>query len=604
MNKTTILSLFSGAGGLDLGFHLEGFQIKACIEIEQDACETLKLNKGKYLDKDTKIYCEDITKLDPRSVLDEIGEVDFMIGGPPCQSFSAAGRRAGGVFGVNDTRGSLFWFYAQYLKVFKPKGFLFENVKGILQANKSQDWEIIKQSFREIGYKLSFSVVDAADFGVPQHRERVIMVGQKMNTPFRFPRPIYGHNSKEKKPYITPREVFKDIDDPSEIVPTYSGKYGHLLADIPPGLNYSHYTERMGHGSPLFAWRSKFSGFLYKLDPDEPSKTLVAHQGKYDGPFHWKNRKLNKNELIRIQGFPIDYDFFGKKASIEKQIGNSVAPKLAKVLAMCVAKQLFEKKVEIDLLQPNEVLKRKLRSRIKESDAYIKKSQSNIYQLDLFREKIKGDNEKVVLDKHAKSFVNKCTLVDGKWQINAKKTSSSNAVIVTINLSFSNVISGKFNKIHCELRTDDPLDFNIAWDFIHDLINYSCSYENLQPLYGHFTEPYPKFTVDTNINNTNAAIRSIMKMMSDYSFIGKTHKYEELSEIGSTDIIALVKLLRDKGVDIRIHETNRAIPKGYFKICYPFCTPSWQRTYTKWIDIGNHKTSDVDIKNIMGSLSQ
>jgi DNA (cytosine-5)-methyltransferase 1 len=372
MKRTTVLSLFSGAGGLDLGFHLEGFDIKACIEIEKDACETLKLNKGKYLNENTKIYCEDITKLDPKKVEKEIGKVEFMIGGPPCQSFSAAGRRAGGVFGVNDTRGSLFWFYAQYLKVFKPKGFLFENVKGILQANKNQDWEIIKQSFKEIGYKLSYSIVDAADFGVPQHRERVIMVGQKIDTPFRFPRPIYGHNSKDNKPYITPRMVFQDIDDPNEIVPIYSGKYGHLLAEIPPGLNYSHYTERMGHPAPLFAWRSKFSGFLYKLDPDEPSKTLVAHQGKYDGPFHWKNRKLNKDELIRIQGFPVDYIFFGTKISIEKQIGNSVAPILASVLARSVAKQIFNKEIDIGLLQPNEVLKRKLKSRVKKSSGFIK----------------------------------------------------------------------------------------------------------------------------------------------------------------------------------------------------------------------------------------
>ncbi|MDQ6977493.1 MAG: DNA cytosine methyltransferase, partial [Ghiorsea sp.] len=192
MKKVKVLSLFSGAGGLDLGFHLEGFDIKACIELEKDACDTLELNKDKYLSKDTKIYCHDITKLPPESVKNEIGNVDFMIGGPPCQSFSAAGRRAGGVPGINDTRGSLFWYYAQYLRTFKPKGFLFENVKGILQANKSQDWEIIKESFRELGYKLTYRILDAADYGTPQHRERVILVGQLLETPFKFPKPVFG----------------------------------------------------------------------------------------------------------------------------------------------------------------------------------------------------------------------------------------------------------------------------------------------------------------------------------------------------------------------------------------------------------------------------
>jgi hypothetical protein len=176
--------------------------------------------------------------------------------------------------------------------------------------------------------------------------------------------------------------------------------------------------------------------------------------------------------------------------------------------------------------------------------------------------------------------------------------------VININLFFNDFISQKFNKICCELQTDDILDFNIAWDFIHDLINYSCSYENLQPLYGHFTEPYPKFTVDAYSNQNEHAISFIMKKMSDYSFIGKTHRYEELSEINDINFIELVKLLRDKGVDIRIHETNRTIPKDHFKICYPFCTPSWQKTYTTWTDVGNHKTSDIDIKQIMSFRSQ
>jgi DNA (cytosine-5)-methyltransferase 1 len=597
MKKVKLLSLFSGAGGLDLGFHLEGFDIKACIEIEKDACDTLELNKDKYLSKSTKIYCNDITKLSPESVKDEIGDVDFIIGGPPCQSFSAAGRRIGGVPGINDTRGSLFWYYAQYLKIFKPKGFLFENVKGILQANKSQDWEIIKESFRELGYKLTYRILDAADYGTPQHRERVILVGQLLKSPFKFPKPVYGPNSEGTKPYCTPREAFSDIDDPNEVVPVYSGKYGHLLNDIPPGLNYSFYTERMGHPNPLFAWRSKFSGFLYKLDPEVPSKTLVAHQGKYDGPFHWKNRKLIKVELMRIQGFPIDYKFIGSRISIEKQIGNSVAPKLSRYLAKSVLVQIFnDKNISIKLLEPDEVLTRKKKRRVTKN--IIPHSKGNNQPLEL---PIDWPRDSLNLDIHTGIITNICTLKDGGWEIKANNIDGKNKIEICIDVEFFQPIASTFNRITCTLKTKKIDNFNIAWDFIHKIVDYSCSYESLQPLYGHFTEPYPKFSVKVTTNKPKNGVSMLLDKMSDYSFLSKTHAYSELHNIfgKNVNILDIVKLLRSKGVDARIHETNRAIPKQHFKICYPFTTPTWQRTYTKWIDIGDHSTEDLNIEKLM-----
>ncbi len=602
MKKVKVLSLFSGAGGLDFGFHLEGFDIKACIELEQDACDTLELNKGKYLSKDTKIYCNDITKLPPESVKNDIGDVDFIIGGPPCQSFSAAGRRAGGVPGINDTRGSLFWYYVQYLKTFRPKGFLFENVKGILQANKSNDWQIIKESFRELGYKLTYRILDAADYGTPQHRERVILVGQFLDIPFKFPKPVFGPNSENAKLYCTPREAFSDIDDPNEIVPVYSGKYGHLLIDIPPGLNYSFYTERMGHLKPLFAWRSKFSGFLYKLDPDEPSKTLVAHQGKYDGPFHWKNRKLIKEELMRIQGFPVDYKFTGSRISIEKQIGNSVAPKLSRYLAKSVLLQIFNgKNVSIKLLELDEVLIRKKRRRVTKN--ILPPSKINGQQLGLVNKVIDWPHDNVILNIHSGVITNICSLNEGEWKIKAGHADSKNKnkIKIHINVIFFQPIARKFNKITCILEAEKIEDFNIAWDFIHKIIDYSCSYESLQPLYGHFTEPYPKFTVKITTNKPKNGISVLLGKMSDYSFLSKIHEYSELRNIfgKNIDILNLIKMLRSKGVDVRIHETNRAIPKHHFKICYPFTTPIWQPTYTKWIDIGEHSTEDLNVEKLM-----
>jgi len=607
MERATVLSLFSGAGGLDLGFHIESFEIKACIEIDEDACKTLEMNKGKYLSNNTRIYCADITKLDASLVKDDIGDVDFVIGGPPCQSFSAAGRRVGGVYGVNDTRGSLFWFYAQYLKIFQPKGFLFENVKGLLQANKSKDWEIIKHSFRELGYNLSYRVLDAADYGTPQHRERVIMVGWIDKAPFRFPRPVFGPNSSDGRSYITPRIAFSDVDDPEEDIPIYSGKYGHLLKDIPPGSNYSFYTERMGHPNPLFAWRSKFSGFLYKLDPDEPSKTLVAHQGKYDGPFHWKNRKLNIDELIRLQGFPIDYKFAGSRTSIEKQIGNSVAPKLSSYLAKSVLMQVFHSDIVLELLNSDEILKKPRRSRVREH------TQKNVFfkhnggQLNLFVNHITDwPTRSTDLPIYEEFFKNKCILKNGEWQIQVKKRNCQCNVVIKIEVDFIQPVYKTFEKIVCILKTNNILEFNFAWDFIHKLVDSSCSYESLQPLYGHFTEPYPQFSLTTTTNMPENGITLLMKKMEDYSFLSKVHDYSEIRNLFDTkiSILDLVRLLRSKGIDIRIHETNRTIPENSFRICYLFCLPSWQPTYITWADAGKHKTGDLDLEKLFfGSVS-
>ena len=606
MKEMTVLSLFSGAGGLDLGFHLEGFDIRACIELDSYACKTLELNKGKYLSSGCKIYCDDITKLDPAQVKKEIGAVDFIIGGPPCQSFSAAGRRAGGVYGVNDTRGSLFWFYAQFLKEFRPKGFLFENVKGILQANKNRDWEVIKQSFAELGYRLTYRVLDAAEYGTPQHRERVIMVGWFDELPFKFPKPIFGPNSKDKKPFVTPKAAFADIDDPNEIVPKYSGKYGHLLADIPPGLNYAFYTERMGHPHPLFAWRSKFSGFLYKLDPNEPSKTLVAHQGKYDGPFHWRNRKLNIPELIRLQGFPIDYQFAGSRVAVEKQIGNSVAPILSRYLAKAVSSQFFNSDVSVELLEPEEVMKRPKKMRIPKQSTKKKVVNPHATQFSIFDvPPIEWPTMTLNLAIHEDSFDNICVLDHGHWAISAIRRNTDCDVKLSIEVNFIEPIAKTFRRITCNLQTNDILDFSIAWDFIHAIVNSSCSYENLLPLYGHFTEPYPKFTVKTSTNFPDGKITFLMKKMEDFSFLAKTHHYSEFEALfAKTNVLDMVRLLRGRGVDIRVHETNRTIPQEHFRICYPFCMPSWQPTYTSWADAGEHKTGDLDITALMSGAIQ
>lgn len=123
------LSLFSGAGGLDIGFHRAGFRIIACVEKEAIFCQTLQLNLGRYLEPDCQILHRDIRQLEPDEI--PVNQIDFIVGGPPCQSFSAIGRRAGGIDGIRDERGSLFEHYCRVVQHYQPKGFLFENVRGI-----------------------------------------------------------------------------------------------------------------------------------------------------------------------------------------------------------------------------------------------------------------------------------------------------------------------------------------------------------------------------------------------------------------------------------------------------------------------------------------
>ena len=287
-SKVKALSLFSGAGGLDIGFHDSGFDIIECNEIEEIFSQTLKLNseKERYL-SGSKIKCMDIRDYEPKFNF----EIDFIIGGPPCQTFSAAGARAAGVNGTDDERGNLFLQYARILKLLNPKGFLFENVYRIVGAQNGKPWKAIQETFNNIGYKLFWKILDAADYGVPQFRERLFIIGLKIGE-YSFPQPSHGPESADQLNYYTARDAIENISIqhmPQEL----GGRHGYLLNDIPPGLNYSFYTDRMGHPKPIFGWRSKFSDYLYKADPETPVRTIKAQGGQYTGPFSWENRPFS-----------------------------------------------------------------------------------------------------------------------------------------------------------------------------------------------------------------------------------------------------------------------------------------------------------------------
>lgn len=616
MKDIKVLSLFSGGGGLDIGFIKAGFNIVASVEIEEKFCRTLELNKDRYFGKNHKTICADISLLQPEEL--PVSEVDFIIGGPPCQSFSAAGRRAGGVYGINDARGSLFWHFCRFIKHFNPEGFLFENVRGLLQSNKKRDWEIIKASFEELGYTLSYRVLDAADYGVPQHRERLIVVGLKNKT-FLFPRPTHGPDSPTKQPYVSVGEALADIDDPNEIVPPYGGKYGDLVAEVPPGMNYLYFTEKMGHPNPRFAWRSKFSDFLYKADPKAPCKTIVASQGRYGGPFHWKGRKFTIPELKRIQSFPDDYEIYGSYNLALKQIGNSVAPKFAEIIAKCIMNQAFNPNQynDIPVLQNDEKLSFDYRKSLKarKTREKTKQEETAFIQLSLFEENVDSFNEQIAFEKvwfyerprlkveHAKelsheaygSYLLKFELEKGICEIDIEKRNVTKSINLTLDISFNYPIANRLIRIKSNLATNSLWDIFVAWDAAHYAVSQFTSYEDLQPLYGHFTEPYPKFsvTLDVKGKHDDIGLGKFLEKVTDFKYLTYEHPIEELQSLfQEKDHLELVKKLRYIGFDIRVHQTNRTIPEGYFKICYPFTLSSQALTFVPWIDIGEHKTAD------------
>jgi DNA (cytosine-5)-methyltransferase 1 len=349
------LSLFSGAGGLDIGFHDAGFEIVEQVEIEEKFVATLRANsgRGKYL-AESKVKSTDIRNFHPSDDL----KVDFIIGGPPCQTFSAAGRRAAGVRGTTEERGTLFEEYVRLLKQLKPAGFLFENVYGITGADDGKAWQSICAAFAGAGYTITPRVLDAADYGVPQHRERMIIVGTR-GKPFKFPRPTHGRDSVDGLPLVSAADALAGVPNSGEKIKSdLGGRFGHLLKEIPPGLNYSFFTEKMGHPSPIFSWRSKFSDFLYKADPATPIRTLKAQGGQYTGPFHWDSRAFSVVELKRLQTFPDNYEVVGGRQVAIHQIGNSVPPQLARILAVSVLNQVFgvELPVSLPLLETHEKL--------------------------------------------------------------------------------------------------------------------------------------------------------------------------------------------------------------------------------------------------------
>lgn len=343
--RPSVLSLFTGAGGLDLGLEAAGFDTRLCVEIDEDAQKTIRKNRNWNL-----AVPGDIHKHTPSALL-ELGGltprmIDVLAGGPPCQPFSKSGYWANGDSKrLKDPRSSTLSAYLDLVDVALPSVVLLENVRGLTFSGKDEGFRLIARGLERINairgtsYSPVVITLNAADFGIPQFRERVFLVAHRDGKQFRAPTPTHGSRPGLLR-YTTAWDAIGDSlpANVEELRPT--GKWASLLRSIPEGGNYLHHTAR-GNGTPLFGWRTKFWSFLLKLAKNKPSWTIQAQPGPATGPFHWDNRLLSVEELCRLQTFPSGYRIHGTRRSAQRQIGNAVPSALAEILGLEIRRQLL-----------------------------------------------------------------------------------------------------------------------------------------------------------------------------------------------------------------------------------------------------------------------
>ncbi|MGB5137139.1 MAG: DNA cytosine methyltransferase [Candidatus Zixiibacteriota bacterium] len=368
-----VISLFSGAGGLDLGLEMAGFETSVCVEIDPDCRETLRYNRPAWrlFEKYDGRLPGDIRSISAEELLDfaqiRRGEAALVVGGAPCQPFSNIGKK----LGANDRKnGDLFLEFVRIVRGVSPKAFIFENVVGITQARHSQILDHMKRTFEGEGYALSYCILNSADYGTPQRRERFFLIGIKECDAPAFPLPTHFKSLKdwdrfasgfEKTPrskpssWITVGEAFTILNGSSKLRPDYAVmNISKMVQDrmklIGPGENFKVLPNSM---RPK-CWRDgKHQGqdTFGRLRLDEPSITIrtAAYnpaKGKYIHPN--ENRGLSTIEMAVLQGFPLSWTFkcVGRQrvtlVGAGRQIGNAVPPPLAKAIGLAIRQQLPE----------------------------------------------------------------------------------------------------------------------------------------------------------------------------------------------------------------------------------------------------------------------
>lgn len=365
-----VVSLFSGAGGLDLAVEradaapLEtsdpgGGLLRVAVATDYDDAALATLGRNFH---HAVAVPGDIRSLSTEEYLSagglRPGQPTLLVGGPPCTPFSKSGFWLEQKRESRDPNASLLDEYVRFVREARPEAFILENVQGLTYRTHKAQFDRLLKALGDLGYNPQWKVLLAADYGVPQLRRRVFVVGRRDGVKFEFPEPTHsGWSERDRKvdaskiPHVTARQAFAGLPrlataSSDEIV---DGEYGELAAEVPPGQNYLWHTTRYG-GRDRFEWRSRYWTFLLRLDPDRPSTTLQAQPGPWVGPFHWENvptangteraRRLRTNEILRLMSFPDDFRIDGSRSDVQRQLGNAVPVELGKAVVRALMSQL------------------------------------------------------------------------------------------------------------------------------------------------------------------------------------------------------------------------------------------------------------------------
>jgi DNA (cytosine-5)-methyltransferase 1 len=362
----TVISLFTGAMGLDLGFEMEGFDIRVALDNNPDVIETIKKNRPNIPIITQSIFDVNTDDILKKAKLD-VGEATVVTGGPPCQSFSTAGKR----LSVEEKRGECVFEHLRVINEAKPEFFVFENVTGLLSSairhvsfyeriGKKEEalspeerlgsaFEVILEEFKKTGYAINWNVVNSADYGAPQKRKRFVMLGSRNGK--KIPLPPTTHASPksleaisgQKKPWTTLREAFKDLNEEKPEFAKFP-RWGKYMKHIPQGGCWRNLPEELkkeAMGGAFYSQGGR-TGFYRRLSWDEPSPTLVTSP-IFKGTVlahPEEDRALSIREYARIQGFPDDWVFIDSTEAKYRIIGEAVPIPLSRAIARQIFKEI------------------------------------------------------------------------------------------------------------------------------------------------------------------------------------------------------------------------------------------------------------------------
>ncbi|WP_300647943.1 DNA cytosine methyltransferase [Paenalcaligenes sp.] len=344
MKPIKVVSLFTGGGGLDLGLEAAGFHTIFATDIDEHSCITLKSNKerceslNKNILEDAIIIQKDIKELSSNFILEQVGlvvgELDLLAGGPPCQAFSVFGKRKG----KEDPRGLLAYEYLRLLSELEPKAFFFENVYGLLTIDNGSVFEDLCEKLSKpkngLNYTLSIFRLNAADYGVPQFRDRVFIIGSREGKSIKEIPPICGGSKSENKDSLMP---YRTVADGLRNIPPM----GEVLANHVGRKHSDRIIER--YASLKFGERDPKTR-INKLDPNRPSFTIIVGSDKGGGKGHvhpYEPREVTPRESARMQTFPDWWEFSGTSRHSIRQVGNAVPPLLSAMIGREIASSIF-----------------------------------------------------------------------------------------------------------------------------------------------------------------------------------------------------------------------------------------------------------------------